>query len=158
MSDLSSVKLHLVDSVEAAGEFISWLGERRPLNALAIDTETGQLPGNPTKDALSPWHGRLRLVQVGDGDQGWAIPWEDWRGVFLEAMRRWSGDIICHNIAFEAKWFALHSPWGIPWSRSHDTMIAAQVIDPGVQVVSSRLQLGWSTGAQSLCRARLTPR
>ena len=64
---LQSVQLNLVDSVDKASEFISWLGERRPLNAIAIDTETGELPGRPRKDALSPWHGQLRLVQVGDG-------------------------------------------------------------------------------------------
>ena len=38
---LGNVKLHLVDSVEKAHEFISWLGEKRPHNAIAIDTETG---------------------------------------------------------------------------------------------------------------------
>ena len=75
---LGDVKLHLVDSVEKAGEFITWLGERRPHNAIAIDTETGEYPGRERKDALSPWHGRLRLVQVGDGQQAWAMPWDEW--------------------------------------------------------------------------------
>lgn len=127
---LSGVELHYVDSVEKADKFISWLGERRPNNAIAIDTETGELPGRPTKDALSPWHGRLRLVQVGDGQQGWSIPWDEWAGVFYEGMRKFEGPIVCHNIAFEAKWFDIHSRWGIPWHRAHDTMIMSQIIDP----------------------------
>lgn len=127
---LDGVQLHLVDSVEKAREFLSWLGERRPLNAIAIDTETGELPGNPRKDALSPWHGRLRLVQVGDGMTGWAIPWEDWKGVFYEAMDKFDGPIVCHNIAFEAKWFDQQSTWKIPWYRAHDTMLMAKLIDP----------------------------
>jgi hypothetical protein len=75
---LGNVQLHLVNNVEEARAFLSWLGERRPMNAIAIDIETGELPGNPTKDALSPWHGRIRLVQVGDGQTGWAIPWDEW--------------------------------------------------------------------------------
>lgn len=127
---LDGVQLHLVDTVDKAREFLSWLGERRPLNAIAIDTETGELPGRPRKDALSPWHGRLRLVQVGDGMTGWSIPWEDWKGVFYEAMDRFEGPIVCHNIAFEAKWFDQQSTWKMPWHRAHDTMLMAKLIDP----------------------------
>lgn len=127
---LSSVKLHLVDSVEKAQEFLSWLGERRPYNAVAIDIETGELPGVDDKGALSPWHGNIRLVQVGDSQQGWAIPWEDWAGVFYQGMDTYDGPIVCHNIAFEAKWFAIKSHWNLPWHQAHDTMLMAQIIDP----------------------------
>jgi DNA polymerase-1 len=127
---LEGVQLHLVDSVAKASEFMSWLGERRPLNAIAIDTETGELPGNPRKDAFSPWHGRLRLVQVGDGMTGWSIPWDAWKGVFYDAMDKFDGPLVCHNIAFEAKWFETQSEWSIPWHRAHDTMIMAKIIDP----------------------------
>jgi len=130
VSDLSSVKLSLVDSAQKASEFVAWLSERRPHGAIAIDTETGELPGNPREHALSPWHGRLRLVQVGDGQQGWAIPWGEWSGVFYEAMDRFDGPIVCHNIAFEARWFDVQSRWGLPWGRAHDTMIMAHIIDP----------------------------
>lgn len=127
---LDGVNLNLVDTVEKAQNFISWLGERRPLNAIAIDTETGELPGNPKKDAFSPWHGRLRLVQVGDGMTGWSIPWDDWKGVFYDAMSKFDGPIVCHNIAFEAKWFDVQSDWILPWHRAHDTMLMAKLIDP----------------------------
>ena len=127
---LSNVKLHLVDSTEKASEFISWLGQRRPHNAVAIDIETGEYPGTHKKGALSPWHGDIRLVQVGDGEQGWAIPWDAWKGVFYQGMKSYDGPIVCHNIAFEAKWFAVKSEWELPWHQAHDTMIMAQVIDP----------------------------
>jgi DNA polymerase-1 len=129
-SGLENTQLHLVNSVEKAGEFLTWLSQRRPYNAIAIDTETGELPGRPRKDALSPWHGRLRLVQVGDGEQGWSIPWDEWSGVFYEAMDKFDGQIVCHNIAFEAKWFEMQSRWSMPWHRAHDTMIMSQIIDP----------------------------
>jgi len=129
-TDLSNTKLHLVDNVSKAAEFIDWLSQRRPHNAIAVDTETGELPGNPREHALSPWHGRLRLVQIGDGEQGWSIPWQEWSGVFYEAMDKFDGKIICHNIAFEARWFDIQSRWKIPWHRAHDTMIMAHVVDP----------------------------
>jgi DNA polymerase I len=127
---LTDVKLHLVNSTEEATKFLHWLGERRPHNAVAIDTETGEKPGRDRKDALSPWHGQLRLIQVGDGQQGWAIPWDQWKGVFYEGMERFDGPIVCHNIAFEARWLELHSEWKMPWHRAHDTMIQAHIIDP----------------------------
>ena len=127
---LGDVQLHLVDSVEKAGEFLTWLGERRPHDAIAIDTETGEYPGRDRKDALSPWHGRLRLVQVGDGQQAWAMPWDEWAGAFYQAMDKFDGQIVCHNIAFEAKWFDIQSRWKLPWHRAHDTMIMAHIIDP----------------------------
>ena len=129
-SNLDGVKLELVDSVQQAEAFITWLGERRPHDAVSIDIETGELPGNPRDHALSPWHGRIRLVQVGDGMTGWSIPWDEWAGVFYQAMSRYDGQIVCHNIAFEAKWFEIQSRWKMPWHRAHDTMIMAQLIDP----------------------------
>ena len=128
--NLQGVQLHLVDSVERAVDFLAWLSERRPHNALSVDTETGELPGNPRDHAFSPWHGQLRLVQVGDGMQGWSLPWGEWSGVFYEAMDKFDGPIICHNIAFEARWFDVQSRWQLPWHRAHDTMIMAHVIDP----------------------------
>ena len=127
---LDGVQFTLVDSLETANDFKRWLGERRPLNAIAIDTETGELPGNPRAHALSPWHGQLRLVQVGDAQHGWSIPWDKWKGVFYDTMDQFNGPIVCHNIAFEAKWFEIHSDWRIPWHRAHDTMIMAKIIDP----------------------------
>jgi DNA polymerase-1 len=130
MTGLGNIRLELVDSVEQAQRFISWLSERRPHNAIAIDTETGELPGGKRDDALSPWHGQLRLVQVGDGQTGWSIPWSEWNGVFYEAMDKFDGPIVCHNIAFEARWFDVHSRWKMPWERAHDTMIMAHLIDP----------------------------
>lgn len=141
-ADLTGVRLEFVNSVQKAMEFVSWLGERRPDDIIAVDTETGEMPGNPTKDAFSPWHGRLRLVQVGDAMTAWAIPWDGWNGVFHEAMKRFQGQIICHNIAFEARWFAIQSKFEIPWHRAHDTMIAAHIIDPlgpgALKVLTSR--------------------
>lgn len=127
---LGDIKLELVDNADQAARFINWLGERRPFNAIAVDIETGELPGGKRDDALSPWHGQIRLVQVGDGQTGWSIPWGEWSGVFYEAMDKFDGQIVCHNIAFEARWFDVQSRWKMPWHRAHDTMIMAHLIDP----------------------------
>ena len=140
---LSNVQLHLVDSAEKAGEFLTWLSQRRPHDAIAIDIETGEVPGQHKNGAFSPWHGNIRLVQVGDGEQGWAIPWDEWAGVFYQAMDRHTGPIVCHNIAFEARWFAVKSRWDLPWHQAHDTMIMARIIDPlgsaALKTLSSQL-------------------
>jgi len=127
---LGNIQLHLVNSVEDAQEFLRWASERRPYDAIGLDIETGELPGHNPKDALSPWHGKIRLVQVGDGIHGWSIPWDTWSGVFYEFMKRYTGQIVCHNIAFEGKWFDLLTDWKMPWERAHDTMLMAQVLNP----------------------------
>jgi len=67
---------------------------------------------------------------VGDGMQGWSIPWGEWSGVFYQGMVPFDGPVVCHNIAFEAKWFAVQSRWKFPWHQAHDTMIMAHLIDP----------------------------
>lgn len=153
-ADLSGVQLRLVNNVEVAGEFMTWLGERRPGQVIAVDTETGEYPGNDKKHAFSPWHGQLRLVQVGDGLTGWSIPWKQWNGVFHEAMRKYQGEIICHNLAFEARWFAVQSEFDVPWHRMHDTMIAAQVVNPllsaALKSVTKRYVDGRAAGLQRL--------
>lgn len=127
---LGNPDLKLVDSVEAAGEFLRWLSEARPNNAVAIDLETGEIPGQDTKGALSPWHGNIRLAQVGDGKTGWAMDWSEWAGVFYEGMTRYEGPVVAHNIAFESKWLGVKSRYEIPWRQAHDTMIMSQVIQP----------------------------
>lgn len=128
---LASVQLHLVDSVEKAGEFLRWLGERRPHGAIGLDIETGEgRSGDRKTGALNPWKGEIRLVQIGDAEQGWAFPWEEWSGVVYQGLKSYEGPIVCHNIAFEALWFALQTRWDVPWHRMHDTMIMSQVIAP----------------------------
>lgn len=132
MVDLGHVKLSLIETVDDAHRMLSWLGERREDQVIGLDLETGELPGNPKKDALSPYHGRIRLAQLGDKNQGWAIPWEQWNGVFFDMMRRWEGRLVVHNGAFEGKWLTVQTPpdFQFPWHRVDDTMIAAHIVDP----------------------------
>lgn len=136
---LSGTQMEVVDSVDQAGRFMTWLSERHEDNVIAVDTETGERPGNPREDAFSPWHGRLRLAQVGDTMTGWAIPWDGWNGVFHEAMAKWEGTYACHNISFEHKWFEIQSGFRTPWHRAVDTMIAQQVVNPAESAALKRL-------------------
>lgn len=132
-SGLGNVQLRYVDSLQEAFNFKEWLGQRRPLGAVALDLETGEYPGKDKKDALSPWHGKIRLLQIGDSQTGWAIPWEEWAGLFYETFTNFNGPIICHNIAFEAKWMMTQSKWKFPWHLAHDTMLMSQIIDPAAK-------------------------
>ncbi len=120
---LDDVKLHLVDSFSEAENMMRWLGERHEFNVLGVDTETTGF--NPYARGAA-----IRLVQIGDTQHGWAIPWEDWRGLFLDAMSKWDGLVAIHNVAFENKWFRTHSPYKPPRETTVDTMLAAHVIDP----------------------------
>lgn len=137
MGALSDVRVALVDSLDQAMELKRWLGERRPRNVLGLDTETS---------GLSPYikGAEIRLMQVGDEKMGWAIPWEDWRGLCLEILREWQGDWCGHNIAaFDVQWIEEHSPVRIPRHRIRDGMLAAHIIDPlgpgGLKPLSQRL-------------------
>ncbi len=119
-SPLIDVRLHLVESVSDAVAFKTWLGERRE-GPLAVDTETS---------GLSPYRDRLRLIQFGDLNQGWAIPWDQWGGVALEAFREYDGDWVAHNGIFDWQFITEHTGHEIPWERLHDTLTMARLDDP----------------------------
>lgn len=104
------VEVVLVDSTEEVQAFLSWLGERRPL--LAFDLET---------TGLDPWRDTIRLAQFGDAETGWALPYDEWKGLVRHVLDRYEGPIAAHNLKFEGSMTerdGLHMPRG----RSHDTM------------------------------------
>lgn len=120
-SPLSGTKINLVTTLDEAFEFKRWLSERKDF--ITFDTETSGF--NPYEPGA-----RIRLAQIGYLDAGWAIPWEDWRGLVTESLSAWQGDIVLHNSAFDIKWTEEHSDYRFPWAKVHDTMIAAHIIDP----------------------------
>ena len=137
MGGLSGVSLHYIDSTEQAMEFKRWLGERRPRPVLGLDTETSGL--DPlARDA------KVRLIQFGDGEHGWAMSWDLWKGLALEALNEWQGDWAGHNIAsFDVRWIEAHSPFRFQRHTIRDGMIAAHIIDPlgpgALKTLSQRL-------------------
>jgi DNA polymerase I-like protein with 3'-5' exonuclease and polymerase domains len=82
---LDGVEVHLVDSVDRAGDFLRWLSAR---DRVALDTECSGLD----KD-----RDRVRLAQFGDAREAWAVPFERWGGVVAEAIRKFQGTYATHN-------------------------------------------------------------
>lgn len=117
---LDNVRLFLIESIDEAYAFRQWLGERRPLDALAIDLET---------EGLDRYNHKIRLCQIGDGQTGWAIPWKTWNGVARDAVRLWEGDWILHNSPFDLG-FMDRADMVIPRHRVHDTMVRARINEP----------------------------
>ena len=147
---LESVNVHLVNTVADASDLMTWLSNRRD-GVIAVDTET---------TGFNAWEGKLRLVQIGDEEHGWSIPWEMWGGVFVEAMEKYDGPITFHNAAFDARWLTVHTPWEIPWHRTHDTMIMAHVLDPtqlvGLKHLSDRFIDRRASAGEAMLKAAFT--
>jgi DNA polymerase-1 len=119
-SPLADVRLHIVESVDDAVAFMQWLGERHD-GPLGFDTETG---------GLSPYNDPLRTVQIGDKQQGWVIPWNEWGGVAREAFARYTGPLVGHNVPFDWQFIAHHTGIELAWERIDDTLTMARLDDP----------------------------
>jgi DNA polymerase-1 len=115
--------LRLVTCIDDLFDMKRWMGERR--DVLGLDTETS---------GLNPWEpgAALRLIQIGDHREGWAVPWIGWGGAAIELMDAWKGDFTLHNASFDAKWLKVHANWDMPWERTHDTMIMTQIENPSM--------------------------
>ena len=131
MSGIQNVKLHKVDSLDDVLALREWLGQRRPFHALAFDTETtGLVVGRDI----------VRLVQVGDGEHGWVMPWSNevgvnktfiggWAGLFAEIVREWDGDWLAHNAKYDVGMLD-HMGLKMPRRRVKDTRIMAHILQP----------------------------
>lgn len=152
MASLDNVDLRLVDSVAEAMEFKRFLSERHDNNILAIDTESSGL--NPYLAGE-----KLRLVQIGDKTSGWVIPWEQWGGVALEAIREWEGDWGLHNAPHDYQWLSHHAGVELPWHRIHETMVQVALVDPlkpkGLKPVSERIFGRAALAGQSTLKAAM---
>lgn len=121
---LGNVQLHLVDSFDEAWEFSRWLEGR---DWLAADTETtGLIIGQD----------RVRLIQVGGLDAGWAIPLERWGGLFEDlVVRRFCASpqhkIYMHNAKFDAGMLS-HHHIHIPRNIIHDTRVMSHILEPNM--------------------------
>jgi DNA polymerase I len=143
MSVLDHVDLHRVDSIDEAMEMKRWLGERREV--LGVDTETG---------GFSPERDRLRMVQFGDLNHGWAIPFQMWGGVAREVMRTYEGPLVLHNSKFDARFITKNMNVKWPWHRTNDTMCMAHLDNPlrskGLKPLSAMLVDPKAAAAQRL--------
>lgn len=117
---LAGTKLHYVDSIDDVLKMHEWLGVRREYHALAFDTET---------TGLVVGQDRVRLVQVGDGQHGWAIPFDRWSGLFQDLAQRWDGTWIAHNAKYDVGMLD-HEGIQLPRARVVDTRIMHHVLYP----------------------------
>lgn len=134
---LSGVQLHLVEDTADVAAFMRWLGEDRNRSALGFDCETG---------GLWWWKQPLRLVQFGDAEQGWAIPWGQWPGLVREVFRVYDGDFVAHHAPFDVH-FLEQNDVQVPRERVHDTLPLAHLVDPTV-----------SNGLKKLAERYIDPR
>lgn len=112
---LDGVQAHLVDDIDTAMELKRWLSERREVG---FDTEGTGL--DPTRD-------RVRLVQYGDAQTGWAIPFERWGGLVDELVRRYDGTYKMHNAPYDQAMMA-HEGIVIPQRKIRDTRLQLHVL------------------------------
>lgn len=120
MSILADVQLHLVNDLETANAMMRWLGERHH-GEIAFDTET---------TGLDTVRDKVRLCQIGDGLHGWAIPYAQWGGVFLEALKKYEGDFIAHNLMYDVAMIRNDCGYLMPQDRCHDTMLQCRIAYP----------------------------
>jgi DNA polymerase I len=136
-AQLKSIKLTDVQSLDELWEFQRWLGERRKI--LGVDIETGGLSFND----------RIRTCQFGDSRQGFCLAYEDWRGAIAETLARYEGPLVGHNIKFDYGRLS-HNGIKVPWARSHDTMFMCHLNDslgPKSLKPAARLHIGPLAGA-----------
>jgi DNA polymerase I len=134
-SPLSDVKLHLIQGLDDVLAMYEWASQERD-TPIAMDTES---------EGLQPLTDRLRLIQLGDKNHGWAMPIE-WAGAAVELMRKLfarKNHIVCHNSVFDLRVVNHSLGYQIPWHFVHDTMILAALTDPtrqkGLKPLSTRL-------------------
>jgi DNA polymerase-1 len=137
-TSIENVQLTLIDSIDSAMEFKRWLGQSRYV--LGFDTETG---------GLEAWSQPLRTVQFGDAMQGWVMPWNTWGGVALEVFKTYEGEMVGHNLKFDAGFAERHMKVKFPWHRAHDSMIECHIVDP-------TLPIGLKPAAQRMVHPRAT--
>lgn len=124
MGVLDHVNLRLVQTTQDAMDFMTWLGERRAGKYLGVDTETS---------GFHHWRDELRLIQFGDMNQGWAIPWQRWGGVAIEALNKYDDPMVLHNAPFDSRFIIHHSGKDLTrwkWEWLNDTMTMAHIVDP----------------------------
>lgn len=114
---LENVRLHLVDDFDTAWECMNWL---EGMNEIAVDTEgTGLVIGKDT----------VRLVQVGGVDEGWAIPWHRWSGLFEDIIKRFTGRLVMQNAKYDAGMIE-HMGIHIPRERIDDIRPMSHILEP----------------------------
>jgi DNA polymerase I len=116
--NVPNLRIRVLQRVDQVSEFWDWLtmpGRRM----VAVDTETTGL------DWWSPTF-RVRIIQFGDTEGGWAIPFDGWPALIGQALEECSRRrirMVFHNVPFDS--LALRAGAGIEldWTCVEDTFV-----------------------------------
>lgn len=116
------LKITLVQSLDEALDLRAWLSDRRDF--LAVDVET---------EGVNLGRDKIRLFQIGDTRRGFALAWEDWRGLVKDVLPQYRGKIAAHNLTFD---LATMKRDGVHLQErlSHCTMIMAHLVNSGTRI------------------------
>lgn len=120
MPGSTEIKLHRIESLDEAFEMKRWLGERRPGQWVAVDTES---------TGLDWWRDDLRTVQFGDRHDGWCIEWDQWAGLVHELIGMYQGPVGYWNIKHDVH-FLEHNGVNVNRARSYDGRAMAHLQNP----------------------------
>lgn len=113
-----NIDITLIESYEDIQSFFRWLSKDRSF--LAVDTET---------TGLSFISDKLRLVQFGDPQGGFALEWDKWSGIVHEVFKIYEGEYVFHNASFDIKFLEKGLGIRLPRERIHDTMIMSRLMN-----------------------------
>lgn len=122
MSNLAHLEFHRVTTIDDLDELRRWLGERRPI--LSIDIET---------EGLNVGCDKTRLFQFGDNRRGFALDYTDWKGAVRELVHAYDRPMVAHNLLFETKMLKRDGII-LPQKLMHDSMIMAFLHNPAVRM------------------------
>lgn len=133
MGRLDHVQLQLVDDFATLRRMEDWfLTGPMQHGLLGVDTET---------TGLSLRNDHVRLIQFGDLNAGWSLPWEWWSGYVHDMMSRYKGEIIMHNAPFDYPMIR-NRGLDLPRHQIRDSLPLVKMIEPhlpaGLKPQSSR--------------------
>lgn len=117
--EMPDIRVHVLQRPDQVAAFWAWL-TKPGREFLAVDIEATGL------DWSAPGF-KVRMVQVGDENSGWAIPFQDWRGLVQGAfdfMERARIDMVWYNIGYDSMGLRVEGI-SIDWSLVKDGFVLA---------------------------------
>jgi DNA polymerase-1 len=134
---LSDVNLHLIETFEDAENLLTWLSNVKG-DRVAFDTEGS---------GLSPETDFVRMFQIGDEHDGFAIPFMEWKGLVRDIIRRWRGRWVGWNSKYDCAMLAAEGI-EMPTHMVDDGRFAAHIADP-TKSVALKTQSGMHVDARA---------
>lgn len=112
-------RIELLNSPDKVAPFLEWFA--RPRAFMVLDIETNALTWNAG--------GMTRLVQFGDHEMGWSIPFDRWKGLIMHVLKTWDGVWVGHNFTYDLTMLWANTGWTPDWSKVHDTFLMSRVVN-----------------------------